>query len=401
MAGPIWWGVGSHSWQAPFAARNGSVYCAAGGGGGYSDGTGPGSNGRGGGGGGGGLSNPTVSLTSEQWYSITVGGGGGIASPGGASSFSGPGVFVYAGGGGGGQDRPGGAGGSPGGSPGSGDGSKEAPGNGAGGASPGPGVGGPGNIVGSRGASPGSPGSVGIAWDYHPPTVSITNNNGTITAGETTTLVYSSTWVTSLSITNIGPAAGNGSYAVTVTPSSTTTYCISGSGPGGSAGPACTTITVYPPPVINYYYVSDANPLSGDTVTLYWSTSGATSVSRSSSNIASGLGAAGGMATSGSLTFTAGTGGVYNTVLTATNGAGKSVTSSPVVFTVRDETPNAFEWDDKLDCAPPGSLQESNTITINGFGPTQYPNSYLPIKSNYPVQVMVNGDGIWRDVESI
>ena len=400
MAGPIFWGVGNHSWQAPFAARNGSVYCAAGGGGGYKDNEGPGTNGRGGGGGGGGAYTVGVSLTSQAFYSISVGGGGGIGSPGGPSSFTGSGVFVYAGGGERGKDGVGGAGGSPGGGPGGDDGNANNPG-GQGGSSPGPGYGGRGNIVGTRSATRGGNGSVGISWDYHPPTVSITNNNSIITAGETTTLVYSSTWVTSLSITNIGPAAGNGTYAVTVSPTSTTTYCISGSGPGGSAGPACTTITVYPPPVINNYYVSDSNPLSGDTVTLYWSTSGASSVSRSSSNSASGLGAAGGMTSSGSLTFTAGTGGAYNTVLTATNGAGKSVTSTPVVFTVRDETPNAFEWDDKLDCAPPGSLQESNTIIINGFGPTQYTNSYLPIKSNYPVQVMVNGDGVWRNVEEI
>jgi hypothetical protein len=38
---------------------------------------------------------------------------------------------------------------------------------------------------------------------------------------------------------------------------------------------------------------------------------------------------------------------------------------------------------------------ESNQLIIEGF---EVP---LTIKSNYPIEVMVNGDGIWRNVEEI
>ncbi len=32
---------------------------------------------------------------------------------------------------------------------------------------------------------------------------------------------------------------------------------------------------------------------------------------------------------------------------------------------------------------------------------TQYTSNKLPIKSNYPIQVQIGGDGVWRDVEAI
>ena len=160
---------------------------------------------------------------------------------------------------------------------------------------------------------------------------------------------------------------------------------------------------LYPQPEVVSVSVEPESAQSGETMKLKWNCSGITNgnASRTVSNIAGGLTSATGLDRNSSATFTAGTGGVYTVTITATNGMGVSVTSEPVTFTVYDETPNDFEWDDKLDSAPPGSNQESNTITINGFGPTSYINSNLPIKSNYPVQVMVNGDGIWRNVEQI
>jgi hypothetical protein len=439
LGGVVTW-YSPANWQAPYACTRAIVHTIGGGGGGFSD-KGPeveGTNGKGGGGAGAGVGLVDVSnMTPLAFYTITVGAGGqagayqsSSSNPGGNTSFSGPGVYVFGNGGAGGKDgkstSSGGTGSTASGSPGAGD--RDQPnarqGGSAGGCGTVPGSntgreisipgsctyggghgrGGKGGNNGGTG-SPGSAGAVQIQFYYEDPTAAIQINNNKITIGQSVTVTTQSTWAVTASVTNIGNVSAPTSANI-VYPSTTGTVCYTlsvGGMPGtatATAGPVC--VEVYPEPVIVSYTLSDYSPLSGDSVTLSWSTTGGVSVSRTVNNVAGGLGAAGSMSATGSVTFTAGTGGVYNTVLSVTNGAGKTVTSSPLVFTVRDETPNSFGWDDKIDVSfLQRENQESNTITINGFGPTQYPLSKLPIKSNYPVQVMVNGDGIWRDVESI
>ena len=61
-----------------------------------------------------------------------------------------------------------------------------------------------------------------------------------------------------------------------------------------------------------------------------------------------------------------------------------------------DRTPNEFEFDDSLENTPLANINiQSNQLTVQGF---EVP---LTIKSNYPIEVMINGDGIWREVEQI
>lgn len=404
MSNTISWPLGSHTWQAPDYVGSASVSVAAGGGGGFSDNAGPGSNGRGGGGGSGGANSGSGNLVPQAFYYITVGGGGGIASAGGPSSFNGPGLSVSASGGGGGQDRPGGAAGQPGGSAGSGDGSKEAPGDGSGGVGGG-GSGGPGNIKGTRGASPGNGGYVTLTWSYAAPTASLSvNGSSVITAGQCTNLLYSNSNTTSATITNYGPVGGgyNAVGGVEVCPSSTTTYTHEVSGPGGTATGGPVTITVYPVPSIDTFYISDDDHHIGDTVTVYWTTSNASYVGLSGSAGAWGSDIpTNPRSADSSHTFIPTTGGFYSATLTVKNAADYTVTST-INWKTRDETPNAFSWADSEENTPLNNENLlSNSITINGFGPTQYASNALPIKSNHPIQVQIAGDEVWRNVEQI
>ena len=73
----------------------------------------------------------------------------------------------------------------------------------------------------------------------------------------------------------------------------------------------------------------------------------------------------------------------------------KSATFS-VTTRAPDRTPDAFEFFDSIEnSALVNQNLESNQLIIEGF---EVP---LTIKSNYPIEVMVNGDGIWRNVEEI
>lgn len=247
--------------------------------------------------------------------------------------------------------------------------------------------------------------SVSVSWvTIEPPVItSFVTNNEEITAGQTSTL----SWTISDNPTTVSIDQGIGSVsanaATVVSPTQTTTYTLSASNVAGSATPKSVTITVYPKPEIDSFTISSTDILQGNTITAQWQTTGATTVvlSGSSGAFPASQFPPSNVNVDGSYSWTAGEGGSYTIKLTAYNQL--EVKEEKILsFTVRDETPNAFEWEDKTEVSLLERLnQESETITINGFGPTQYPLSQLPIKSNYPIEVMVNGDGIWRNVEEI
>ena len=86
--------------------------------------------------------------------------------------------------------------------------------------------------------------------------------------------------------------------------------------------------------------------------------------------------------------------------LKVTNSVGTSITTENQTYTVYDTCPDDFEWSDSTDNTPLNNEnRESESITIDGFGPTPDSNN-LRIKSNYPIQVSVNGGG-WQNVEQI
>lgn len=145
-----------------------------------------------------------------------------------------------------------------------------------------------------------------------------------ISAGQTTTLTWIVQGATSVSINNgVGNVANSGSTQVT--PSATTTYTLTATGPAGSIT-ASATVTVGEGGVGNPQILRfEANPLSiqpGQQTTLSWTTTGANTVS------ISGVGA---VTPNGSTSVSPTQTTTYT--LTATSTDGRSVTS-PITITV-------------------------------------------------------------------
>lgn len=202
---------------------------------------------------------------------------------------------------------------------------------------------------------------------------------------------------------------GSGGKSTTAFPLGSTNVTFTGTTAGQSSS-ITRKVTAYATPVINSFTLSPSPPrFNTNTFTLSWQTTDAVSVSLSGTSGAFGTNLPSSLAVDGSHVFSGVSGGTYTVTLTAVGPWGNSsspngpaTVSQSITYTVYDETPNSFEFDDKLDASVLARTNiESNTIVINGFGPTTYDNSNLPIKSNYPIQVMVNGDGIWRNVEQI
>ncbi len=154
-----------------------------------------------------------------------------------------------------------------------------------------------------------------------PPVVNaFTANPSTITAGQSSTLSWTTTNATTVSISGVTgtqPATGS----VPVSPAATTTYTLTATGPGGTAT-ATTAIVVNPAaPVIVSFAASPSTITAGQSSTLSWTTTNATTVS-----IDNGVGA---QPVNGSVSLSPA--GTTTYVLTATNAAGSSTTGSATV----------------------------------------------------------------------
>jgi hypothetical protein len=107
-------------------------------------------------------------------------------------------------------------------------------------------------------------------YTYDPPSVSISSNRSSLIRGESATL----SWSSNANSTSISPGIGGvgSSGSTTVSPSSSTTYTISGSNPAYTST-ANVSITVYIPPQV-ILSLSRSSIVLGESVTLSWSTSG-------------------------------------------------------------------------------------------------------------------------------
>ena len=151
-----------------------------------------------------------------------------------------------------------------------------------------------------------------------PPVISaFTASPATITAGQVSTLSWSVSGASALSIDHgIGAVSG---ASVTVSPGLTTTYTLTASNGAGSVT-ATATVTVNPgPPVIGAFTASPATITAGQLSTLSWSVSGASALS-----IDHGIGAVSGT----SVTVSPGLTTTYT--LTASNGAGTLTATATV-----------------------------------------------------------------------
>jgi hypothetical protein len=157
--------------------------------------------------------------------------------------------------------------------------------------------------------------SVTVTTGILPVITSFTATPSTVTAGQSTTLSWT---VTGAWGVNISPGVGvvQGS-SFKVTPAGTTAYILTATDSIGSVT-ASTTVTVLPAgvPAINSFYANPAGVDPGQSTTLYWDSSGATSLS---------IGPGVGPVTGNSVVVSPGSATTYT--LTASNGFG-SVTAS-------------------------------------------------------------------------
>ncbi|MEZ5326372.1 MAG: LamG domain-containing protein [Verrucomicrobiales bacterium] len=161
--------------------------------------------------------------------------------------------------------------------------------------------------------------------------VTFSSDKEFLSAGESATLSWSVGSVDVLTLdSGIGdvlPITVDGSGSIEVQPTATTTYTLSGEGPIGD-GTAQVTIAVNSPPIIDSFTTSATEVISGQSVTLTWSTTNADSVT-----IEPGIGA---VETSGSKEIL-----IEDTVaytLTATNAM--SAVTSVVNISAKDGDPN-------------------------------------------------------------
>ena len=130
-----------------------------------------------------------------------------------------------------------------------------------------------------RGSTNAYSSSITITWTEPLPECEIdsfTASSTTITVGESTTLRWTTTGFTSVSISGIsGTLAVDGSRSVS--PTATATYTLTAS--GASCTTATDSVTIKVKPQIDSFRASPTTITRGDSTTLRWSTTGATSVS--------------------------------------------------------------------------------------------------------------------------
>ena len=102
---------------------------------------------------------------------------------------------------------------------------------------------------------------------YPSPTVSLSVSPNSIIQGESASLSWSTFNSTSQSITNIGGVSSSGN--INVSPSSTTTYTLTGNYYGYTSASVSRTLTVYTPPSISFT-VDDSEIVRLDTTILRW-----------------------------------------------------------------------------------------------------------------------------------
>lgn len=155
-----------------------------------------------------------------------------------------------------------------------------------------------------------------------PMVILFTASPDTINSGQTSALIWSVSGSLSISINNsIGLVSPSGT--VLITPASTTTYSLTATNLAGSVT-VSVTITVNPPPSLPFIITFTTTPMqinSGQTSTLIWNVSGATSIS-----INQGIGS---VPATGTRNITPSSTTTY--ILTATNASGVETHSVTVV----------------------------------------------------------------------
>ncbi len=143
-----------------------------------------------------------------------------------------------------------------------------------------------------------------------PTIVSFTANPTSITLGQSSTLSWSTTGATTVTISSIGNVPLNGTDPVS--PTATTTYTLTATNANGSVNATATVIVTTPQTALTACYASPANIMAGESSTLFYTSQNATSVS-----ISPGVGSVG---LSGTAVVSPTTNTTYTVTANGTNG---------------------------------------------------------------------------------
>jgi len=228
------------------------------------------------------------------------------------------------------------------------------------------------------------------------PTATFSAAPTSISAGQSSTLTWTSSNATTVSIDNgVGSQPLNGSIGVS--PASTTTYTLTATGAGGTTTKTATVTVVQPAPTITFSATPN-NIAPGQSSTLVWNTTNATSV-----NIDNGVGS---KPVSGSATVTpaatttytltaVGPGGTLTSPATVTVSNRPSITftasptdivagsSSTLVWAVTNAT--TISIDNGV-----GSVAASGSTSVSPSGTTQYTITAVGPGGTSLAQVTVN-----------
>lgn len=179
-----------------------------------------------------------------------------------------------------------------------------------------------------------------------PPVInSFTATPSTIVSGNSADLSWSTTNATSVNIDQgIGAVATSGTQSVS--PTTSITYVLTATGPGGTVTQNVTVTVTPAPPVIDIFTTSSSTIQIGNSATLNWTTTNATSAS-----IDNGVGV---VSVNGSKVITPSVTTTY--ILTATS-AGGTVTSSVTITVLQLPVINSFT-------ATPSSIVSGNSADL-------------------------------------
>ncbi len=205
----------------------------------------------------------------------------------------------------------------------------------------------------------------GLTASGSPPVVSaFTASPSTITAGQSSTLSWTTTNATTVSISGVtGTQPANGS--VSVSPTTTTTYTLTATGPGGTAtATTTTTVNPAPPPIVGSFAASPSTITAGQSSTLSWTTTNTTSVSIS--------GVTGTQPANGSVSVSPTTTTTYT--LTATGPGGTATATTTITVNPAPPIVGSFAASPPAIAAGQSSTLSwttSNTasVSISGVGP--------------------------------
>ncbi|MCK6549686.1 pre-peptidase C-terminal domain-containing protein [Myxococcota bacterium] len=187
----------------------------------------------------------------------------------------------------------------------------------------------------ARGAGGDATAQTTVTVNAAPPSVSaFTASPASITAGQSATLAWTTQSATSVSIDNgLGTQPANGS--VTVSPSQSTVYTLTATGPGGTTTAQVTlTVTTVGAPSVASFTATPQQVSPGGAATLAWSVSNATSV-----EIDNGVGA---QPLAGSVGVTPGATTTYTLSATGPGGTTTAQVTVSVVSTTGDQCSDAF-----------------------------------------------------------